>query len=154
MTNMYKSSIPENTLKKSIIKIENSLAASSYYNHVCYLKNIILNKIVKTSIVGPSGYILQFTDKTFVVCYLDNNKLTWLVDEDLPTPLHLCLIDLDVELENINPLNLNDCYDQAVSTVKIHENTFNLCFFNKLEINSQIDFKNTVPNLKLSICLS
>lgn len=124
-----------------------------YYNHISYLRNMILNKVVKNSIVGPSGYILQFTDNTFVVSYLEDDKLTWLLEDDVPNPLHLYLIDFDSEAEN-NALSLESlkgCSNEIISDVKIHENTFSLCFFSELEIKCFIESKNFAPILKLSI---
>jgi len=154
MITMYNCPMPKNTLKIAMNKIETSLTKNSYYNYIYSLKNIISHKVVKNSMVGSSGYILQFTDNSFVVCYLDNNKLNWIIDEAVPNPLHLYLIDSDIEFEDniaFPSEEFKACYNQAVKDIKIFENTFNLYFENKFEIISIIELSTPIPSLKLSI---
>lgn len=158
MINMYNHQMPQNTTYKNSMDIfESTIIKNNYYNYIYSLKNIICNKEVESYMVGTSGYILQFTDNFFVVCYLDDNKLNWTVDEAIPNPLHLYLIDFDIDSEDENTFStkeFNNCCKQTVNDIKISENSFNLCFINKLEIKSTIDLNNPFPNLKLSICHS
>ena len=154
MINMYNCPMPKSTLKIAMNKIETNLIKNSYYNYIYSLKNTISHKVVKNSMVGSSGYILQFTDNYFVVCYLDNNKLNWIIDEAVPNPLHLYLIDSDIEFEDNTAFPSHEfkaCYNEAVNDIKIFENTFDLYFENKFEIKSIIEYNTPTPSLKLSI---
>ena len=145
----------EKSTKASFKPIEDKLINNSYYQNINYLKNTIINKIVKSSIIGPSGYILEFEDNSFIVCYLDNYQLNWMVDKNAPSPLHLYLIDLNLDRENndnIYSAHIENCNGHMINDIKVCEKTFNLCFFEGLHLNSTIELKyNTAPTLKVSL---
>jgi len=153
MINNFNKPRNEKSTKAYLQPIEDKLINNAYYQNVNHLKNIIVNKIVKSSIAGPSGYILQFEDNTFIVCYLEGEQLNWMIDENKPSPLHLCLIDLNLDDENSDNIyfdHIENCCGHAINDIKICEKTFSLCFFEGFYLNSTIEVKyNTAPKLKV-----
>ena len=129
------------------------LQSSSYFKYVFSLKELIAGKVVLSTEAGTSGFILFFTDTSWVVVYLSDMKLMGEVgyseiQEDL-----LSRINSPEYGDGYQPLVLNQPYanencdikaeltnvvGRKVETIARGENCFNFCFPDGMELDTDI----------------
>jgi hypothetical protein len=76
--------IPEE-LKAQLEAFARQLEQSPYALRGKELKPLVVGKRVARTLVGPSGYILLFTDRSLVVSHLSNGVLDWRYIPEMPT---------------------------------------------------------------------
>jgi hypothetical protein len=129
------------------------LQSSSYFKYVSPLKELVVGKVVLSTDAGISGFILFFTDRSWVVVYLSDMKLVWEfgnseIREDL-----LSRINSPKYGDGYQPLALNQPYadescdikaelinavGRKIETIAPGENCFNFCFPNGMELDTDI----------------
>ena len=140
------SDLTDSELKEMIEKA----TSSDYYKYVSELIPITKGKVVKSALSGNSGFLLQFTDNSWVNCFLQNDSLQWKfgeneidnssldliknnkfgngrkeISEDLPYADEQCLIGEELEKS----------FGKEIKGLAIGEKNFNFCFPNKMELD-------------------
>ncbi len=126
---------------------------SSYGQRVRAIREEIKGKIVARTSTGRSGYCLEFTDGSWVVCYLAESLLDWHAG---PGPLPQGARDLmhDPKAGDVRgPLAVNRPYasevcdleyqvaqaiGQSVSGIAVGDDSFNLCFPDGHELDASV----------------
>lgn len=140
------SNLTINEVKEIIEKTE----SSDYYKYVSPLISLTKGKVVESAMSGNSGFLLQFTDNSWVNCFLQNDSLHWKFGEneidksclrlmnnkefgdgrkelskDLPYADEQCLLDEE----------LKKSFGKEIRGLAIGEKNFNFCFPNKMELD-------------------
>ena len=129
------------------------LKESSYASYVTALKENIIGKTVIDALTGTSGFILIFTDKTWVAAFLEETQLRWQTGsgDGYNTLNHL--INSPEYGNGFNPIPIDKMYanqkcdiqaevahsiGQKITGLAIGANCFNFCFPDGLELNTTI----------------
>jgi len=143
-----KGDLPTAEIEKAMAQI-----SSPYGQRVRALLEEIEGKVVARTSTGRSGYCLEFTDGSWVVCYLAESLLDWRTG---PLPLPQGARDL---MHNSSagdargPLTIDRPYasevcdlefqvahaiGQSVSGIAVGDNSFNLCFPDGHELDATV----------------
>jgi len=129
------------------------IQSSSYFEYVSPLKELVAGKMVLSTEAGTSGFILFFTDRSWVVVYLSDMKLVWNVGNSEIQEDLLSRINSPEHGDGYQPLTLNQPYanescdikaeltnaaGRKVETIARGENCFNFCFPNGMELDTDI----------------
>jgi len=139
----------EEMLKEKIRKLQES----PYQQYILPLKDKVLGKTVVKTTAGTSGFIIIFSDNTWVISYLKNSQLDWQFGQDeLKDNLHE-LINSKIYGNGYEPLSIDRMYANEICNIEkeianaqgkkiqgiaIGENCFNFCFPKKMELNTTI----------------
>ena len=143
----------ENLSEQEFRAMLNRVMNSPYSTYVKEKTKCIEGKTVTSSISGCSGYILIFNDGSYLVCYLNENKLdlVWGSGKiknifmekinsslfgDASKPLS---VDLPYANESCGISNeVNKSHGQTITGIAIGEKTFNICFPEGMELDAMI----------------
>jgi len=141
--------IKEDELQELVKKI----TETTYFDYVKPLTKFIKGKTVNNSYAGISGFILVFSDSSFLICYLKDDFLKWQYSEKQLESIDLEKIKNNDYHDVSSPLKINypysdeDCdiekelknsYGKTITGVAIGEISFNLCFPNGKELETMI----------------
>ena len=130
-----------------------AISSSAYYEHVLQLKQWVIGKIVTHTKAGASGFILFFTDNTWVIAFLQDRKLQWKRGQSEIHDELLHLLNSDEYGEGSQPLSVNLPYasqtcdinneiskanGKEITGIAIGEEDFNFCFPDGLELDANI----------------
>ena len=131
---------------------------SPYRQYILPLKEKVLGKTVTQTIPGTSGFILSFSDNTWVIVYLENMQLIWQFGQDeMKDNLHE-LINSNQYGNGYKQLSENRMYaneicdiqkeiynahGKKIEGISIGEHCFNFCFPKKMELNTTISLTTT-----------
>lgn len=130
------------------------ISKTTYFQLVKKLGEQIKDKVVVASMVGHTGYLLHFEDRSWLLCYLEKEKLEWLMGEDRePTSQELSLLQNQAHLNGQEPIDIDLPYadeenkiflatlkthGKMVTGVSIGQNDFGICFPNGRELEAHV----------------
>ena len=129
------------------------LTSSDYHRYVSELIRLTKGKVVESSLSGNSGFQLNFTDNSWVVCYLETEQLLWKFGENEFPEEYLVLInnesygDGENELLENLPYSDEKCfldqeiaksYGKEITTIAIGERNFSFCFPKGMELSAML----------------
>jgi hypothetical protein len=129
------------------------IQSSSYFKYLSPLKELVAGKMVLSTEAGTSGFILFFTDRSWVVVYLVDMKLMWEVGTSEIQKDLLSRINSPEYGNGYQPLPLNQPYanescdikaeltnaiGRKIETIARGENCFNFCFPDGKELDTDI----------------
>ena len=128
--------------------------SSPYGKYLEQLRTQIKGKIVARTEAGNAGYLLQFTDESWVLCYLeDGTKLEWQTGTGEPDSAALQKLHSDfvgdgfaphgADLPYANETNdkaaeVASSIGKAVTGLAIGSDTFNICFPEGMELDANL----------------
>jgi|SRR2546425_7786664 len=126
---------------------------SDYTGYVTALRPLVTGRTVVGSSVGHSGFMVELDDATFVVAYLQADRLCWKHGSGSPHAADFALMaspdygDAAAPLEADRPYASEPCdigsevakaHGQLIQTLSIGEDTFNLAFADGHELDTMI----------------
>lgn len=130
-----------------------ALLTSEYMGYVMALRSLVAGRTVTGSAAGHSGFTVELDDHTYVVAYLDRDRLCWKHGPGVPTAADFRLIaspehgDAGEPLTTDRPYATESCdiaaevaraHGQRIETLSIGENTFNLAFGDGHELDTML----------------
>lgn len=140
-------------LTEEQIRLIEQIMESPYAKHIQELREHIDGKVVSSSVAGRSGYMLEFEDGYFLICFLSENIMDWRVGHGKPSSSDLNLINQEHAGDGYAPLSVDVIYadehcditsevakshDQPITGIAIGQNSFNLCFPGGRELGSML----------------
>ena len=130
-----------------------ALLESDYMDSVRPLRDLVAGRTVVGSSAGHSGFIVELDNATFVVAYLDQDRLLWKHGSGIPSAVDFSLMaspayaDASAPVEQDRPYASEFCdvarevtktQGQLISGLAIGEATFNLAFADGHELDTML----------------
>ncbi len=127
------------------------LKSSPYARYAGALAKKVSGKTVEDAVGGTSGFVLQFTDKSWVAIYLENGELHyWYGEGECPRALAEIINSSDCgKVGEIGP-EVANTRGNTIIGLSIGLNCFNLCFAENRELDMFIaPAEGSKPGLKV-----
>ncbi len=136
-----------------IESITQKIMSSSYYEYITQLKEKVKGKIVIKTVTGTSGFVLLFSDNSWVAAYLNNMQLHWQIGKGENLERLDSLLNSTQYGNGYDPIPENKMYaneeddisqeiakaeGHVITGLAIGENCFNFCFKEKMELDTTI----------------
>lgn len=133
-------------------KIE-ELLKSDYLSDVHSLLDLVAGRTVVGSMAGHSGFLVELDNATYIIAYLDQDRLRWKQGSGVPSAADSRLMaspeygDASAPLDEDRPYAEEFCdiaaevgkaHGQRIETLSIGEDTFNLAFADGHELDTMI----------------
>ncbi len=126
--------------------------SGAYSEYIKALSEEIKGKTVCSVVGGRSGYMLTFTDETWIVCYLSENIMDWMTGsgsalKEMQVINANGARDCSAPIESFAPYadeycdistEIKNAIGQQVTGVAIGEDSFNLCFPDNMELDAMV----------------
>lgn len=133
----------------------NKIINSSYYDYILNTSEEISKSIVKNSIAGSSGYILNLENNINAIVYVDKNVTNLKISKENVSDKDISLINKfpvnNVKSEIDGPYNmdvsynmseeLKKCHNKPIQGVAIGSNSFSFCFLDSMELETMLFIK-------------
>lgn len=123
---------------------------SPYHKHIQNLESCVVGRTVVSSTVGISGFLLYLDDNSWVLSFVDEEKLNWRVGFNEPCDDDLKLLNVKnygngrnpfaVDLPYANEIcdigaEVSEAHGKPIVGLAIGEHNFNFCFPEKRELD-------------------
>lgn len=154
----------EAPIDKSFLMKMDKIRKSTYYQDISDLGSKIRGKTIINSQGGPTGYLLNFSDNTWMLSFLSNGYQNGLLGDGVPTAFQLGFLNNLSYQDGKGPLELNLPYAQEVNDIgqaaqnthgktvrgiSIGERSFGVCFPDGLELEGHVFLKDTLWTLRV-----
>lgn len=126
---------------------------SPYFSYALSLTDKVKGKAINHTVAGTSGFILHFSDSSWVAAYLEKAELRWRLGNNDSYKELSDLINSSEYGNGYNPLNvdvmyanekcnipaqLKNSHGKTVTGLSVGANCFNFCFPDGNELNTTI----------------